>query len=66
MDMHENARTTLRSRMLMAERLRSGWTVVSAAAAAGVDPATVRKWRDRYELDAVQAEVGHASGGVRQ
>lgn len=48
MDVHQNARTTLYSRMLMIERLTSGWTVTAVAAAFGVDPKTVRKWRDRY------------------
>lgn len=48
MDIHENARTTPRSRMLMIERLEAGWTVASVAFAQGVDGRTVRKWRDRF------------------
>jgi transposase-like protein len=51
MDIHENARTTPRSRMLMIERLEAGWTVAAVAAAIAVDPKTVRKWRDRYRAD---------------
>ena len=51
MDSHENARTTPRSRMLMVERLRSGWSVGQVAAAAGVGPATVRKWRGRFAAE---------------
>jgi transposase InsO family protein len=51
MDAHENARTTPRSRMLIVERLRSGWSVGPVAAAAGVCPATVRKWRDRFAAE---------------
>lgn len=47
MDIHENARTTPRSRMLMIERLESGLRVNAVAAASGVDQRTVRKWRDR-------------------
>src|SRR5262245_47725581 len=47
MDMHENARSTPHSRMLMVE----GWTVAAVAAAFGVDGRTVRKWRDRYRLE---------------
>jgi transposase InsO family protein len=46
--MHQNARTTRHSRMLIVERLQSGWPVPAVAAALGVDPKTVRKWRDRY------------------
>jgi transposase InsO family protein len=55
MDMHKNARTTPHSRMLMIERLRSGWQVAEVAQALGVDPGTVRKWRDRF---AAEGEAG--------
>jgi transposase-like protein len=51
MDIHENARTTPRSRMLMIERLESGLRVNAVAAAFGVDQRTVRKWRDRYRRE---------------
>lgn len=51
MDVHKNARSTPRSRMLMVERLRAGWQVSEVAAAHGVDPSTVRKWRKRYALE---------------
>jgi transposase InsO family protein len=55
MDVHQNARTTRHSRMLMVERLATGWSVSSVAAAFGVDPRTVRKWRDRF---AAEGEAG--------
>jgi transposase len=55
MDIHDNARTTRHSRMLMAHRLASGWSVAAVAAAQGVTAKTVRKWRDRY---ATQGEAG--------
>lgn len=48
MDVHKNARTTPHSRMLMVERVRSGWSVASVASAHGVDPRTVRKWWARH------------------
>ena len=48
MDVHENARTTRHSRMLMVQRLASGWTVTAVAAAQGVTVKTVRKWRERF------------------
>jgi len=48
MDIHKNARTTPRGRMLMVERLQAGWSVVQVAQAGGVAPRTVRKWRDRF------------------
>jgi len=41
--------------MLMVERLAAGWSVASVAAAFGVDPRTVRKWRDRH---AAEGEAG--------
>jgi transposase InsO family protein len=49
--MHQNARTTRHRRMLMIERLQGGWPVPAVAAALGVDPKTVRKWRDRYAAE---------------
>lgn len=55
MDAHENARTTPHSRMLIVERLGSGWSVVEVAAAMGVTAKTVRKWRDRF---AAEGEAG--------
>jgi transposase-like protein len=48
MDIHDNARTTRHSRMLMVRRITSGWTVAAVATTQGVSPKTVRKWRDRY------------------
>ena len=36
MDVHENARTTRHSRMLMVQRLASGWSVAAVAAAHGL------------------------------
>jgi transposase InsO family protein len=41
--------------MLMVERLSAGWSLSSVASAFGVDPKTVRKWRDRY---AAEGEAG--------
>jgi transposase InsO family protein len=51
MDIHDNARTTPRSRMVMVERLEAGWTVKAVAAAFDVDGRTVRKWRDRFAAE---------------
>ncbi len=47
MDAHQNARTTPLGRRLIAERLAQGWSVPVLAQALGIDPKTVRKWRDR-------------------
>jgi transposase-like protein len=62
MDIHKNARTTPHSRMLMVQRLASGWTVAAVAAAHGVSPRTVRKWRDRH---AAEGETGLADRSSR-
>ncbi len=51
MDIHKNARTTQMSRMLIMERLASGWTVQAVAAAHGVSTKTIRQWRDRYAAE---------------
>lgn len=48
MDSHENARTTPHGRLLMVRRLSAGQSVAIVAAAMGVPPKTVRKWRDRF------------------
>ena len=55
MDVHENARTTPHSRMLIVERLGDGQSVARVAAALGITPRTVRKWRDRF---AAEGEAG--------
>jgi len=51
MDIHKNARTTPHSRMLIIERLNSGWTVPALAEALGITGKTIRKWRDRFEAE---------------
>ena len=62
MDIHQNARTTPHSRMRMIQRLGNGWTVADVAQAHGVDPGTVRKWRDRF---ASEGEAGLADRSSR-
>ncbi|MFD1301139.1 helix-turn-helix domain-containing protein, partial [Methylobacterium marchantiae] len=53
MDAHQNARTTPHSRRLIVERLAQGWAVSTVALALGIDPKTVRKWRDRFAAEGV-------------
>ena len=62
MDVHENARTTRHSRMLMVQRLTSGWTFDAVALAHGLTPRTVRKWHDRH---AAHGEVGQVDRSSR-
>jgi hypothetical protein len=51
MDVHNNARTTRHSGMLVVKRLTQGWTVAAVASAQDVTPKTVRKWRDRFAAE---------------
>lgn len=62
MDVHENARTTRHSRMLIVQRVASGWTLAAVAEAQGVTIRTVRKWRDRF---AEEGEAGLADRSSR-
>jgi transposase InsO family protein len=62
MDVHENARTTRHSRVLMVQRLASGWAPAAVAQAQGVTARTVRKWRDRF---AAAGEAGLANRSSR-
>ena len=61
MDIHENARTTRHSRMLIVERLAGGWALADVAAAHGVTPKTVRKWRDRHAVEGVAGLLDRSS-----
>jgi transposase InsO family protein len=61
MDVHENARTTAHSRRLMVERPAQGWTVPAVAASFGVDPKTVRTWRDRHAAEGKAGLVDRSS-----
>jgi transposase InsO family protein len=48
MRLHRNAKTTPKGRALIVQRVeRDGWTVARTAAAFGVSPRTVHKWRRR-------------------
>jgi transposase len=45
---HPNARLTVHGRLLLAERVESGWSVTRAARAAGVSRQTAAKWVRRF------------------
>lgn len=52
MNIHENARSTPRSRATLVCRVREqGWSPASAAQAAGISVRTAYKWLHRYELE---------------
>lgn len=49
MNVHKNARLTVRGRLLMIERVRQqGWTVVRAASSAGISVRRAYHWLDRH------------------
>jgi len=47
--LHQNARTCPASRRLMCERIEAGWSLRSAAEAAGLSDRRAREWRRRWE-----------------
>ena len=52
MKTHANARLSLKGRELLVERVDvAGWSLSSAAEAAGISDRTARKWRDRYRAE---------------
>lgn len=65
MDVHENARTTPHSRMLIVDRLRAGWPVGAVAAALGVTERTVRRWRDRFAAEGAAGLADRSSRPLR-
>ena len=48
MRLHANARTCPNSRRLLVERVGAGWSVMEAAAAAGISDRTARRWLKRW------------------
>ena len=45
---HPNARLTVHGRLVLVERIESGWSVSAAARAAGVSRQTAGKWAHRF------------------
>jgi transposase InsO family protein len=48
MNVHKNARLTPSGRVLLVERIESGWPVAEAAQASGVSVRSAYRWLDRY------------------
>ena len=62
MRLHANARTCPHSRRLAVDRVeREGWTLVAAAAAAGVSVRTISKWRRRYRVEGEEGLLDRSS-----
>jgi len=51
MKLHANARTCPKSRRLLVERLEGGWSLATAAEAAGVSERTAAKWLARWRAE---------------
>jgi len=62
MDLHANAALSWTGRRRLCEFVvDEGWTVVSAAAAAGVSVRCARKWVGRYRLEGVAGLADRSS-----
>jgi transposase InsO family protein len=61
MRLHANARLSVKGRELLIERLRAGWSLAEAAAAAGVSERTARKWRDRHGAEGAAGLLDRSS-----
>lgn len=65
MDIHQNARTCPASRMLLVTRIRSGFSISSAAEAAGVSRRTAFKWLARYRAEGTSGLLDRSSQPYR-
>jgi transposase InsO family protein len=66
MNVHKNARMTVRGRILLVERVcQEGWPVAQAASAGGVSERTAHKWLSRYRQGGAMALHDHPSTPAR-
>ena len=65
MNVHENARLTPAGRELLAQRIESGWSMVSATTAAGVSTRTASKWLARHRLGGERRHYDRSSAPRR-
>jgi transposase InsO family protein len=62
MKMHANARLSLKGRELLIDRVENaGWSLMSAAEAAGISDRTARKWLTRYRAEGAGGLVDRSS-----
>jgi transposase InsO family protein len=62
MKLHGNARTCPKSRRLLVERVtKQGWSITSAAHAAGVSERTVYRWLKRWRQEGVEGLLDRSS-----
>ncbi|HWC08489.1 MAG: hypothetical protein QOE75_1269 [Solirubrobacterales bacterium] len=65
MKLHANARTCPKSRRLLVDRLQGGWSLRSAAEAAGVSERTAAKWLTRWRAEGDAGLVDRSSAPRR-
>jgi transposase InsO family protein len=66
MKLHANARTCPKSRRLLVDRLEGGWSLRSAAEAAGVSERTAAKWVARWRTDGEAGLLDRSSAPKRR
>jgi transposase InsO family protein len=65
MKLHANARTCPNSRRLLVERVEAGWSVIEAAAAAGITDRTARRWLRRWREEGASGLLDRSSAPHR-
>ena len=66
MKLHANARLSLKGRELLVERIQvAGWSLSSAAEAAGISDRTARKWLARYRAEGPEGLLDRSSAPAR-
>lgn len=66
MMLHANARTCPKSRQLLVDRIgREGWSVMEAAAAAGITDRTARRWMARWRAEGAGGLLDRSSAPRR-
>jgi transposase len=65
MKLHANARTCPNSRRLLVQRVETGWSVMEAAAAAGITDRTARRWLKRWREEGPSGLLDRSSAPHR-
>jgi transposase InsO family protein len=66
MKMHANARLSLKGRELLIDRVENaGWSLMTAAEAAGISDRTARKWLARYRAEGADGLLDRSSAPRR-
>lgn len=65
MNLHANARTCPKSRRLLVDRVAAGWSVMEAAAAAGISDRTARRWLQRWRSEGAAGLMDRSSAPRR-